>query len=315
MLHVLDYLAHGIMRIPRLVPRLFPDGWGDETALAVFRAERRDPPQVAEIDVDWNGEGDRRLGSFLSPSPHLPAAARRGRVLWIGPDHSAQVVLLAASNDHGWTTRETVARGLNDRGIGSLILENPYYGARRVRSGQALPTVTDFFRMGSATVAEARALLAYTVDLGYTPGVAGFSQGGSMAAYVSALAPCDVATACMAAGPSPGPVFTSGVLATTVDWRALGGRDEALPKLRAELDDVSVTRYAPAPHTTAAVVAGGRRDAYVAAADVVALAQHWEGSELVWLDGGHASFHLFGKDTQATVIARSFQRFARFSAA
>jgi len=317
-LHLIDRVAAGVMRVPRLVPRFFPDGWGDRDAFEFHRRERRDPPPASKVEVEWlpnPTQPGRMLGTFTSPSEALPAPARRARVLWMGAHHHRQVVLLAASNDHTWRTREAVASHLLNLGIGSVILENPYYGARRVRDGQALATVADFFRMGSATVAEARALLVWLSARGHAPGVAGFSQGGSVAAHVSALAPLPVATACMAAGPSPAPVFTEGIIATTIDWDALGGKAAALPRLRAELDDVTVTRYEPAEHHARAVVAGGRRDAYVAPGDVAALAGHWPGAELVWLDGGHASFHLYGKSTQAVLIRRAFDRFERFTRA
>ena len=49
--------------------------------------------------------------------------------------------------------------------------------------------------------------------------------------------------------------------------------------------------------------------------DVEALAAHWRGSELIWLEGGHASFHLMGKPAQATIIARAFERFDRLTRA
>ena len=314
MLHLLDVVAAGVMRFPRLVPRMFPDGWGDVTMLDHFALERANPPAVREIQVSWapspNDPADR-LGTFRSPSPNLPEEAATARVLWVGSHHQRQVLLLAASNDHGWESRAAVARMLSHAGIGALILENPLYGSRRVRPGQPLATVVDFFRMGSATVAEARSLLAHLAAAGHTVGVAGFSQGGSVAAHVSALAPVPVATACMAAGPSPGPVFTQGVLTATIDWEALGGRAAALPRLRDALDDITVTRYTPLPHATSAVVAGGRRDAYVPPTEVERLAAHWSGAELVWTDGGHASFHLFGKRTQADLIQRAFDRFDR----
>lgn len=314
MLHLLDQLAHGLMRMPGIVPRLFPEGWGNQDVLDDFWKQRRHPPSVTPFDIAWSlvdTTGTTQVGSFESPCGYLPAASRSGRILWVGPDHNRQVVVLAASNDHTWSAREAVAGRLASMGIGSLILENPYYGGRRCRDGQPLATVADFFRMGAATVAEARYLLAYLAELGAVPGVAGFSQGGSIAAYVSALAPVPVATACLAAGPSPGPVFTRGVLTSTVDWPALGGRAAALPRLQAMLDDVTVTRYAPQPHTTAAVLAGARRDAYVPPSEIEALSEHWPGAEIVWLDGGHASFHLYGKATQATLIARAFERFVK----
>jgi hypothetical protein len=316
-LHVLDHIAHAVMRVPSLVPRSFSDGWGDENLLERFAHDRRHPPAPPELDIGWteapSGLGlerptSARLGEFYSPVDHLPAPGRAGRVLWVGSDHQRQVLLMAASNDHDWSTRAAVATHLDRLQIGAMILENPFYGRRRTAWPHALATVADFFRMGSGATIEGLGILRHLRARGHALGVAGFSQGGAIAAYISAIAPFDVATTAMAAGPSPAPVFTRDIMATTVDWNALGGLEAGRGRLHELLSDVTVARYRPAPHHAAAVVAGGRRDAYVAASDVEALAAHWDGSELVWLDGGHASFHLYGKATQAELIRRAFDR-------
>ena len=329
MLHLLDRVAHGIMRAPGLVPKAFSEGWGDLSLVERFADERRNPPEPPTLDIVWQpapasefaptgpsrpGAAEAaRIGTFTAPADHLPSPGRVGRALWIGAEHPRQVVLMAASNDHDWSTRAAVAHHLGTHAIGAVILENPFYGARRTAWPHALATVTDFFRMGSAATVEGLGLLHHLAAAGYDVGVAGFSQGGAVAAYISAIAPFQLATAAMAAGPSPAPVFTRDIMAATVDWNALGGIGVARPRLAQMMSDITITRYDSAPHHAAAVVAGGRRDAYVAAADVQALAEHWTGSELVWLDGGHASFHLYGKQSQALLIRRAFDRLDRLS--
>lgn len=74
-----------------------------------------------------------------------------------------------------------MAKPLLKQGIGSIILENPYYGYRKpldqVRS--CLFNVSDIFVMGGCLILECIALLHWCERLGYGPlGVTGLSMGG-----------------------------------------------------------------------------------------------------------------------------------------
>ncbi len=77
-------------------------------------------------------------------------------------------------------------------------------------------------------------------------------------------------------------------------------------RLAEVLDWASVLRIAPPPHTATALLAAPSGDAYVPAHAVEALHQHWPGSELRWLPGGHVSVGLRGARTQAAIIAEGF---------
>jgi pimeloyl-ACP methyl ester carboxylesterase len=202
-----------------------------------------------------------------------------------------------------------LAKRLAQRGIRSLILENPYYGTRHPDPTEPQPirTVNDFMTMGGAAVSEARGILTWLNEGGWEAGIAGYSMGGNTAALTSAIVPFPVATAALAASHSPGPVFLDGVLRGGIAWEALGGLDQE-QALRDALDSVSVLHIDPQPHTAAAVVVGARSDAYVPTTATEALAKHWPGSDLRLLPGGHATLVWFRKDALADAIVDAFDR-------
>jgi dienelactone hydrolase len=161
--------------------------------------------------------------------------------------------------------------------------------------------------MGESAVVEARGILTWLRNQGRDVGVAGYSMGGNTAAIVAASLPYSLAAAPMAASHSPSPVFLDGVLWHGVSWDALGGQDEA-DRLREVLGRVSVLRIPALPHTSTAVIVGARSDAYIPQSAVQDLANHWPGSELRWLPGGHATLVWFRKDQLARAVIDSFDR-------
>jgi pimeloyl-ACP methyl ester carboxylesterase len=227
------------------------------------------------------------------------------------------VVLMAAWNEHDSRARFGIARRLARRGIGSLVLENPYYGIRRPddHDGQPIRTVADFFRMGIGAVMEGRGLLATVRAAGHIPGVAGYSMGGNMSALVSATMTFPIATAPLAASYSPSPVYLDGALRGGIAWDALGGRSSAEPKLRQALLTASVLDVPAPDHTQYAVLVSARSDGYVPVATTEALHAHWPGSELRWVSGGHATLLWFNKGALAAAIVDSFDRLVHAGAA
>ena len=315
MKHPIDLLGGLIVsRGPKRL-RFFSEGWGDEDLLAGFELPGGDPEPVS---IDWGpvafqaGKVVTR-GEFPSPAMEvLPDRAHRARVIRVEPSGTTDktVVLMAAWNEHDPRARLDIAHLLADRGIASLILENPYYGDRRPSDGDQQPirTVSDFFQMGAGALAEGRALLAMVRDQGGSPGVAGYSMGGNVAALVSALVPFSVATAPLAPSYSPAPVYLDGVLRGGIDWPALGGETRACRRLRALLLRASVLEVPAPPHSRHAVLVAARHDAYVPPEATEALHDHWPGSELRWTPDGHATLLWFRKSTLATAISDSFAR-------
>jgi hypothetical protein len=302
-------VAHGPDRL-----RFFTDGWGDRAVIETVVVPTGEPDP---IPIDWvsaSTEDEIRVsvGIFESPAAVMPEHARHGAVTRIFPRSGSDrtVVMMAAWNEHDSRARFGIARRLAQRGIGSLVLENPYYGVRRPDDydGQPIRTVDDFFRMGIGALTEGRGLLATVRSWGQVPGVAGYSMGGNLAALVSSTMSVPVATAPLAASYSPSPVYLDGVLRSGIDWAALGGENAAEAHLRETLLAASVLDRPPPDHARHAVLVSARSDGYVPPAATEALHAHWPGSELRWVRGGHATLLWFHKGALAVAIEDSFDR-------
>ncbi len=314
MKHPIDLVGGAIVAYGPDRLRFFSDGWGDLAAIGDATVPTGEP---APIPIDWVSETvdagmEISVGVFESPSSVLPDYARYGAVTRVVPRSGTDrmVVMMAAWNEHDSRARFGIARRLAGRHIGSLVLENPYYGVRRPtdRDGQPIRTVEDFFRMGTGAVSEGRGLLATVRASGYVPGVTGYSMGGNLAALVSSTMSFPVATAPLAASYSPSPVYLDGVLRSGIDWTALGGEDTAAPQLRETLLAASVLDRPAPEHARHAVLVSARLDGYVPPAATEALHAHWPGSELRWLGGGHATLLWFHKGALAAAVEDSFER-------
>jgi hypothetical protein len=321
-MHPIDRIgAVAIRRGPGRL-RVFPGGWGDEATVAEMGDIEQLTEEPADIRISWgpvarSEQAVVRDGWFEAVTD-VPYQARTALIRRIEPPTGAarMCLLMAAWNDHGFDTRQRLADELLARNIGSLILEIPYYGSRRIVADREQPiqTVADFARMGIGAVAEGRALLK-RFRREFTMGVAGYSMGGNIAALVGATAGFPVAIAPLAASHSPGPVFLDGVISGGIRWEALGGEPEARDRLRRTLSAVSVLRL-PAPAWTAtAVLVAAKSDGFVPAEATRRLHEHWPGSELRWRRGGHATLLWRRRATLADAIAASFDRLDSLRAA
>jgi hypothetical protein len=216
---------------------------------------------------------------------------------------------MPAWNEHDPKVRVAIAKLLAERGVRSLILENPFYGTRHPdpSGGQPITTVAEFMVMGGAAIIEARGILTAEFASGSSIGVSGYSMGGNTAAIVSATLDIPVATAPLAASHSPGPVFLDGVLNGGIDWDALGGRDQE-QRLRDTLTGVSVLDLEPKPHHGKAIIVRAASDGYIPTSATQELVDHWPGSELRVLRGGHASLVWFRKVQLTAAIADAFNK-------
>ena len=313
-MHPVDRAAGLFFRYGPRSLKVFRDGWGNQSLidlLAVGGDESPPPPIQITWDDPVRSHGvTTREGTFPSPSAHLPEVSRQARIRMIAPEVPDRrlVVMMAAWNDHGYGTRASLADQLAAQGVSSLILENPFYGSRRANQDPPIRTVADFAAMGHAAVQEGRALLThFAAD--YRVGVTGYSMGGNIAALIGALSDHPVAIAALAASHSPGPVWLDGILFHMVDWEALGGRENGtVERLRRELTQASVLAVPARPHTAQAVIVGARRDGYVPSEAVEALHEHWDGSELRWVDAGHATMIWRKKQSLVDAILSSFDR-------
>jgi hypothetical protein len=316
MIHPIDRAAG--LALSRAPTRLhfFSDGWGNDSLLS--------PPEIAGVapqplPVTWLSSTVDKYGltidhgTFTSPSDLLPHRSQQGSVISISPPDATSrvVVLMPAWNEHNPKVRVAMAGHLSRKGIRSIVLENPYYGSRHPDPAhdQPIRTVADFMVMGSAAVNEARAILMWLHDEGWDIGVAGYSMGGNTTAVVAATMPVDLAVAPLAASHSPGPVFLDGILREGIAWDALGGRAQE-GRLRSTLGAISVLNIEPRPHTAHAVVVRASQDGYIPESAVQALVDHWPGSELRVVRGGHATAIWYRKDQLTDAIVDSFDRLA-----
>jgi dienelactone hydrolase len=303
-------------------PRFFCDGWGDRglcEGMELDELVRRRARLRVELGPAERAYGGLLSeGTFESPESRLPACARRGRVKLLLPGGAPPrgvALHLAASGDQGFALRLRFAAPLLARGLGALVLENPYYGARRPANqlGPAVRTVSDLHLLAAATFQEGRALLRWLREelRVRLVGVTGFSMGGQMAAMVGASLPFPAAVVPIAGSFSPDSVFKAGVLRGIAHLAALCGRDEreedARKRLMEMLARFSLARL-PAPVCPeAAIVVGTARDGFVPPRDMRRTAAYW-GVELRWIRGGHVSAILRHQGTMREAIADAFER-------
>jgi len=291
------------------VGRLYEDGFGDIDELQARVAAIRDYEVGVSSEIDrvrWGPVHVQRgvairSGRFVSPAAsYLPPESREGVLELRLPEGAGPrppvCLMLAATAEEGFLRRRIFTEPLVRKGVGVLLLENPFYGSRRPARQVAavLRTVEDQFAMNLATVEEARALLLYLHREGYEHiGVSGYSQGGIMAAFGAALTPFPVRVVPRGAGAAAEPIFCHHALSKAMRWDRLAdeaGSLEAAQKLFAEcLDPVRVDRFSPPVDPTLAILVSARRDGFVPAEEAERLHAHWAGSELRWLEAGHVT--------------------------
>jgi pimeloyl-ACP methyl ester carboxylesterase len=310
------------------VGSFFRDGWGDEATITRVVDLLRSPTAHATIELRWGPERVQRgwverEGVFESPVTDgtLPEASRMGRVLMMMPSSPRRrpvpvCLHLAATGEHGYLRRRRLCIPLLERGIGALLLENPLYGQRKpsYQQGSDIRTVAELVTMGRAIVEEARALAAWLHEQGHPVGLSGYSMGGQMAALAAALLPFPVAVAPASAPCTARQAFIEGLLSRVTSWSALGARHnpgEARVRLAGILDATCLTQQ-PLPRAPeAAIVLVARDDGYIFAEGARRIHEHWTGSELRWLPGGHVNNFVAGIPPLRAAIADAFDRLPR----
>ncbi len=314
--HLIDRLAGVALAMPNPGTTIFPDGWGDRLT-AELLTRLGEPAPATPPELVWQPKTEhrgyrRRRGTFSSPLGELlPDAARVVPVELIEPAGGSDrlVVLLPSWNDEGFERRRLFAEPLAQRHVSTLMAEIPLYGLRRRHGSTGMPirTVADFALMGGGAVAECESLLTSLAGEYSLLGVGGFSMGGNLAALVTARTRLHLATGLMAASHSPAPVYLEGTLRHAIDWRALGGRDTRR-ELAELLGSVSALSTPPGSHHRSVVMVAARSDGFVPAAACAALAEHWDGSEIRWLPGGHATLWRKHRSALVDAICDSFRR-------
>ncbi|MDI3288492.1 alpha/beta hydrolase family protein [Polyangium sp. 15x6] len=307
-------------------PRYFSDGWGPLSALDELLEPPRTPADLHDLTLGTaRREGPLFVqeGRFESPATGklMPPACHEARFQLVLPAGAgarpAVCLLLSASGDEGFGRRRSLAKDLARHGIGALLLENPYYGARRPpgQRGVAVRTVIDLLLMFRAAAVESLALLRWLGARGHGRlGISGFSMGGSLAAYTAALAKEPLAVIPVAAAHAVVPIFEEGVLSDMADWRALGSDVGASPAIRRRLCDVlapaSITTLPPPPFLRSAILLAAREDGFVPPSSTERLAAHWRGAEVRHVPGGHVSASLTQRKAIVRAVCDAFSRLA-----
>ncbi|MEM1347950.1 MAG: alpha/beta hydrolase family protein [Myxococcota bacterium] len=306
-------------------PKFYTEGWGDLGLIGEVARRFADLTLAPKaIDIKWTALPQtehgvtRTSGYFQTPvrALPLPAEARAAYFDLLLPEGASPTlrppvcIHLAATAESSMLWRRKVARGLVRRGIGALILENPYYGRRRPRHqiGSAVRSVADQLMMNYATVQESRSLLTWLREYGYEHlGITGYSMGGFMTAYVGATYPGPVALIPCATGVSASSVYTQSALRSFPDWRALGGPDRARAHRElAMLYERFAVDLLPRPYDPdLAILVANRNDSIVAPREARALARYW-GCELRWIPGGHFSSYVLRTRAMQEAVLDAF---------
>ena len=177
---------------------------------------------------------------FRTPVPAsyevLPKESRYAHVKWVVPvqdgtagDMKSCVVHLAATGDHGFARRESLLAIplAKYNGIGSIILESPYYGIRKphYQSRSKLKYVSDLLLLGKATIEETLFILQWILQhegMETKLGVSGISMGGVHSCMVASLfRQKDIALAPLLAPRSASSAYCHGALFQATGWNTL----------------------------------------------------------------------------------------------
>ena len=304
----------------------FRHGWGDREVLIerLSQVEFKATEPI-DIEIDWGAErlvGKARIkeGFFRLPLDerfNLPKESLQAHVEMVLPANQESCpvcVLFAATGDQGFSRRRlTMAFPLLRSGIGSVILENPYYGRRRPsdQTGVKINSILDLWNMGFSVVEEGKALVRWLRNAGYGPiGVSGVSMGGQMAAMVGSQIREPIAIVPCVAPHSAAAVFLDGVMSKSYDPRVLHSEfeheDHSMDFLRSILERCDVRLFPPPFYPQASILVGALHDAYILPDAVLKLHEHWPGSQLRWLNTGHIGAFLFYRDHFQQAILEAF---------
>ncbi len=299
----------------------FPGGWGDPEILGLSLVQLDAPPRsefhcISEVRNPTHIVREYR---FASPHPDrkLPKESETAHFLMVLPrdwDLSTRIcVHLPCTGDEGYDGRyRLLAVPLLAHGIGSIILENPFYGVRRPanQKGTYVHTVSDLWLMGMTACAETRVILDWLKGEGfYRLGVCGISMGGQITSHVAALHPEPLAICACIAPNCASPVFLDGVLSRYTDWKALD-QDEAAARqrLKEQLDRSDLKLFPKPKRPDACVWVAASYDAYVNAESCRLTQSTWPTSSIRWLASGHVSSVMFRRKAFMKGIVDAFAR-------
>jgi hypothetical protein len=218
----------------------FADGWGDlklaselPGIIAAMPEELCDSSTIdlhLQDTISYDGVAIQQ-GRFESPlSLFLPTESKQVHFEVVLPPSCKSpppmVVVLPSTGEHGFSRQRTCLSIplAKNHSIGSVILEGPFYGQRRPASqrGSKLRTVADLINLSRATIAESRVLLDWLKQRDFGPlALCGASMGGLHSMMTASVVPFTVGAVSWVGPPGPGPVFTHGLMSSSVNWQSL----------------------------------------------------------------------------------------------
>ncbi|MDH5545032.1 MAG: alpha/beta hydrolase family protein [Gammaproteobacteria bacterium] len=295
-------------------PKLFSRGWGDQSVFESLNSWDAFRSQATPIHIDWQYTGKAYRGFYCSEGDFesvfdhtaIPDECRRANFMMLLPEKQFRgplFVHLAASGDEGYKNRlDNIAVPLAQQGIGSIILENPFFGRRRPKDQfkVRLLHASDLLLLGALAVQDVRALLDWFRQRhDGLLGVTGISMGGHLTSLAAGLTQYPLAVVPCLAPHSGTAVFVDGLTADHIDWSLLaketGSVESAKQRMRDALTFTSVSEMATAmnAHTLAGVCA--RNDGFVPLHSSLDWQKHHPNGTFTWLNGGHVSNILFRK--------------------
>uniref|UniRef100_A0A0P4WF12 Uncharacterized protein n=1 Tax=Scylla olivacea TaxID=85551 RepID=A0A0P4WF12_SCYOL len=247
-----------------LLTKFFVRGWGKPENLRrifAFRkilsnretcqhlVDKTHPVSITK-EVD-NGDHTVLEAEFTSPFVEqlpglLPKESEKAKFqivlpkVWRTPHLKPTCLHLAGTGDHGfWRRKMLMAKPLlDDYGIASVILENPFYGCRKPKDQlrSSLHNVSDLFVMGGCLVLESLVIFHWCERQGLGPlGITGISMGGHMASLAATNWPKPLPLVPCLSWTTASGVFTQGVLSGAINWEMLKNQYFSSEVFREEL--------------------------------------------------------------------------------
>ncbi|XP_049817642.1 protein ABHD18 isoform X2 [Aethina tumida] len=156
----------------QLVPKYYP--------ITIINEQKRSDCRI--IEGKFRSPFALHLPNIVSPEVHDAYFQMVLPLKWNNDNYKPMCIHLAGTGDHYfWRRRNIMAMPLLKKGIGAIILENPYYGLRKPKTQirSSVHYVSDIFVMGGCLILECLVLLNWCESLGFGPlGVTGISMGG-----------------------------------------------------------------------------------------------------------------------------------------
>ena len=310
------------------------DGLGDREmidGICALAAQLRPETPIPRIRIQWEDQKEigagivRKRGFFRTPLDEFPLPAQCQLVpvemLLPAKQPAGQLppcyLHLASLGESGFQLRRRVALPLIREGFGALFMETAFHGQRKPRKQfqGCVRRLSDLFVMTLSTFLEGRACLEWLHAQGHPRlGVAGYSMGGFLSAGIAALTPHPLAVVCGAAGNCASRTFTDKELdlRRLFDWKAMQscleeGQDAAA-YFAARLREIRLDKMPCPVLPAAAIVMGAQHDCVVPQSEVLALHDHWKGSELRWISTGHVLGLLLHWEEMRQAIRDAFSR-------